>query len=183
MNLQKAQESVQDREVLNLGCGAKKMPGALNVDSRAEIQPDLVLDLDKRPWPLPSDQFREVHAYDVMEHLENVIGTLEELHRICKPGAIIHITVPHFSCANAFTDPTHRHYFGHQSFHYLTGEHEHGHYSHVRFRRRETKLWFRPSLVNRFAQRLANARPEKYEARWAWIFPAWFLSAKLEVVK
>lgn len=176
-------EALQARDVLNLGCGAKKLASAINVDSVAEVDPDLVIDLDQRPWPLPDDHFREVHAYDVLEHLTNVIGTLEELHRICRAGAIIHITVPHFSSANAFTDPTHKHYFGHQSFHYVTGEHVHGHYSAARFRRIHTKIMFHPSMTNKIVHRLANARPAAYEERWAWMFPAWYIHAELEVLK
>jgi hypothetical protein len=124
-----------------------------------------------------------VHAYDVIEHLQDVLKPFEELHRICLPNARIYVTVPHFSCANAFTDPTHRHYFGYQSFHYLTGEHQHGHYSDVRFRRRETKIVFQPTLANKVVHRLANTWPIDYESRWAWMFPAWFLFVHLEVVK
>jgi SAM-dependent methyltransferase len=170
-------------DVLNLGCGAKKMAGALNVDSQKSIGPDVVIDLNARPWPLPSGQFREIHAYDVIEHLDDVVASLEEIHRVGRPGAVVHLTVPHFSSANAFTDPTHKHYFGEQSFHYLTGEHEHGHYTQVRFRRLETKLVFYPTLLNKVVHRLANARPVAYERRWAWMFPAWFLFARLEVMK
>jgi 2-polyprenyl-3-methyl-5-hydroxy-6-metoxy-1,4-benzoquinol methylase len=44
-----------------------------------------------------------VHAYDVLEHVDDVAETLEEIHRICRPGASLHVTVPHFSSANAFT--------------------------------------------------------------------------------
>ncbi len=172
-----------DRKVLHLGSGKKYRADAVNVDSREEVHPDIVLDLDKRPWPFADSAFREVHAYDVLEHLSDVVGTLEEIHRVCENGAIVKLTVPHFSCANAFTDPTHRHYFGHQSFHYLTGEHEHDHYTSVRFRRRVTQIVFEQSPLNRLVRRLANARPSAYEKRWAWMFPAWFLYAELEVVK
>ena len=92
--------------------------------------------------------------------------------------------MPHFSCANAFTDPTHRHYFGYQSLHYVTDEHGHSHYSQlVRFRRLETKILFYPSLANKLVHRLANARPLAYEKRWAWMFPAWYLYYRISVVK
>jgi len=37
--------------------------------------------------------------------------------------------------------------------------------------------------VNRLVFRLANRFPERYERRWAWMFPAWFLYYELEVVK
>ncbi|MGH7282615.1 MAG: hypothetical protein ACRELY_13900 [Polyangiaceae bacterium] len=122
-------------------------------------------------------------AHDVVEHLDDVIGTMEEVHRVCRRGASVKITVPHFSSSNAFTDPTHQHYFGYESFHYLTGEHAHSHYTKSRFRRRVTSIIFRPSIVNRAVMRFAAKFPEAYEQRWAWVFPAWFLYVELEVIK
>src|SRR4051794_35623049 len=91
-------------QVLNLGSGARKIPGAVNVDLTDRTQPDLVHDLNRRPWPLGDDQFLEVHADDILEHLDDVVGTLEEIHRVCRAGAKVSITVPHFSSANAFID-------------------------------------------------------------------------------
>jgi hypothetical protein len=170
-------------DVLNLGCGAKKLPAALNVDAVDTVRPDRVIDLNARPWPLPTGRFREIHAYDVVEHLDDVVGTFEEIHRVGRAGAVVYVTVPHFSSANAFTDPTHKHYFGEQSFHYLTGEHEHAHYTRVRFRRLESRVVFQPTLLNKAVSRLANARPAAYEQRWAWMFPAWFLFVRLEILK
>jgi len=175
--------ALMTRSVLNLGCGRKHLPNAVNLDITPDTNPDVVHDLNRRPWPFPDGRFDEVHAYDVFEHLEDVIGTMEEVHRICRPGAVVRITVPHFSCANAFTDPTHRHYFGWFSFHYVTGEHQFSFYTRSRFRRRTSSITFYPSLINRLVGRLANRSPEGYERRWAWMFPAWFLYFELEVVK
>ena len=73
---------------------------------------DVVHDLNCIPWPFADDTFEEVHAYDVLEHLEDVVRALEEIHRVSRHGATVHVTVPHFSSANAFTDVTHRHWFG-----------------------------------------------------------------------
>jgi hypothetical protein len=42
---------------------------------------------------------------------------------------------------------------------------------------------FASGLVNRIVARLANRYPRQYESRWAWIFPAWFISFELKVVK
>jgi hypothetical protein len=36
-------------EVLNLGCGRKRMDGAINLDRIADTQPDLVHDLNRMP--------------------------------------------------------------------------------------------------------------------------------------
>jgi SAM-dependent methyltransferase len=169
--------------ILNLGAGKKRRSDAINVDLVPHTNPELVWDLNRQPWPLPSDHFEEVLAHDVIEHLDNVISTMEEIHRVCAPGAIVRITLPHFSCANAFTDPTHRHYFSWSSFHYFTGENQWEFYTGCRFKRVASHLYFYPTLVNKLVWRLANRYPESYERRWAWIFPAWFLSFELEVVK
>ncbi len=171
------------KQILNLGCGNKHLPDAINLDITADTKPDVVHNLNQRPWPFPDGQFQQVCAYDVVEHLDDVIGSMEEIHRICRPGAIVRITLPHFSCSNAFTDPTHRHYFSIFSFNYVTGEHQFSFYTRSRFKSRQKRIIFYPTLLNKIIWRLANRYPQAYEHRWAWMFPAWYLSFELEVIK
>jgi SAM-dependent methyltransferase len=171
------------RQILNLGSGRKPHPEAVNLDVTPDTGPDVVHDLNRVPWPFPPDRFSEVLAYDVIEHLENVVAAMEEIHRVCRNGAVVRITLPHFSSANAFTDPTHRHYFGYFSFDCFSDESAISFYTRARFRYRSRQLWFYPSLVNKLIWRLARRFPAIYERRWAWIFPAWFLQIELEVVK
>jgi SAM-dependent methyltransferase len=171
------------KTALNLGNGKKRIEDAVNLDITAETNPDVVHDLNQRPWPFANDAFEKVFAYDVIEHLENIPATMEEIQRICRPGAIVRITVPHFSSANAFTDPTHRHFFSKFSMDYFTTGHPTEFYSQARFLVRAAQIQFYPTLVNKLVHRLANRFPEKYEQRWAWIFPAWFMFYELEVVK
>lgn len=169
--------------VLHLGSGLKRIEGAVNVDLRAATRPDVVHNLDSRPWPFEDAAFDEILAYDVVEHLEDVVAVMEEIHRVAAHGAVLKLTVPHFSSANAFTDITHRHWFSWFSFHYFTGENEFPFYTSARFRRRVSQLIFASTLLNKLTWRLANRWPAAYERRWAWIFPAWFLYFELEVVK
>ena len=171
------------RDTLNLGCGRKLMDAAVNLDVSPDVGADVVHDLARLPWPLPSDAFVSVHAYDVIEHLENVVGAMEEIHRVCRTGARVHITVPHYSSATAYRDPTHRHQFGCFSFDYFAAGHELAFYSAARFKRHRAQIVFYPTLVNKIVHRLANKNPAAYEQRWAWMFPAWFLSIELEVLK
>jgi SAM-dependent methyltransferase len=171
------------RSTLNLGCGCKRAADAVNLDITSDTNPDVVHDLNVKPWPFPDNRFREVIAYDVIEHLDDVIQTMEEIHRVCCHGAIVKITVPHFSCANAYTDPTHRHYFGRFSFNYVSGENALTFYTRAIFTRRASEIIFSPSTVNKLIRRVANRYAASYEQRWAWIFPAWFLYFELEVVK
>lgn len=171
------------RETLNLGCGLKPSAEAVNLDITSETNPDVVHDLNQLPWPFPDNHFREVLAYDVVEHLDDFIATMEEIHRVCRDKAVVRITVPHFSCANAFTDPTHRRCFGYFSLDYVTGESEIQFYTRARFKKLASRMIFYPSLLNKLVWRLANRYPAAYERRWAWVFPAWHLYFELEVQK
>lgn len=167
---------------INLGCGQKPLPDCLNVDFSPRAAFDQRVDLNQYPWPFADGAFDQVHALDVVEHLESSIRCFQEIHRISSHGAIVHITVPHVSCLNAFTDPSHRSHFTFSTFDYFlpgapfapeTGD----------FEILSRKLFFRPSLWNKFVWRLANRFPQRYERRWAWIFPAWFMEVKLLVKK
>ena len=178
-----ALKAAEEKTILNLGCGNKKFADALNLDVTARTNPDLIHNLNHYPWPVPNNFFTEVRAYDVIEHLDDILATMEEIHRVCRHGAIVQITVPHYSCANAFTDPTHQHYFGFSSMFYFTEGNATRFYSTARFRIRKTTLVFQPTLMNKLIWRLANRFPEAYEQRWAWIFPAWYLHYQLEVLK
>jgi SAM-dependent methyltransferase len=172
-----------NQRILNLGCGRVKVDNAVNVDIAASVRPDIVLDLDKRPWPLSDNHFDEVIAFDVIEHCTDVVAVMEEIHRVATAGAIVKITVPHFSCANAFVDPTHKHQFGQGSFDFFTAEHELSFRSHARYRRQLGRIIFARTALNKIVWRLANRYAAEYERRWAWMFPAWYLYFELEVMK
>ena len=52
-----------------------------------------------------------------------------------------------------------------------------------RFRYRARQLIFTRGVLNRVVARLAKRWPARYEQRWAWLFPAWFIYVELAVVK
>jgi len=168
---------------LNLGSGRQYRPGAVNVDVTSDTSPDVVHDLNLRPWPFADDRFEHVIATDVIEHLSDTIATLAELHRVCADGARVELVVPHFSSDGAFTDPTHRRYFGAFTFDYFSESHSNNFYSPARFEVERRLIVFRPTLANKIVARLANRFPRAWEQRWAWIFPAWFLAITLRVSK
>jgi ubiquinone/menaquinone biosynthesis C-methylase UbiE len=153
------------------------------IDVRPAVVPDILHDLNDMPWPLPGNSFDEVRCYDVLKHLKDIVAVMEEIHRVGKPGAKVHITTPHFSSANSYTDPTHLHHLGLYSFDYFTGDNRLSFYTGVRFKKLVTHLVFRPIWKNKLIWRLAKRYPTFYEGHLAWIFPAWFMSVELEVVK
>jgi SAM-dependent methyltransferase len=93
---------------LDLGCGKDKLPGAVGIDANPRSDADIIHDLDVRPWPLPDSTFDYVRAQDVMEHVSDFVGVMEEIFRICRDQAVIEVRMPFMSSLNFATDPTHR---------------------------------------------------------------------------
>jgi SAM-dependent methyltransferase len=168
--------------VLDVGCGRAKWPGAVGLDRSPDTDADVVADLDVFPYPLADDAFDQVLCQDVIEHVAEPIRMMEELHRVGRPGARIHLRTPHFSSVLAYGDPTHRHYFSTLAIRSLA-EPRFAHYTEVRFRVLHVTLdLWAPWRVLRI-DRLANAQPELYEKYLAFRFPAMNIRAELEVVK
>jgi SAM-dependent methyltransferase len=170
--------------ILELGAGRTRSgPGVVTLDRAASTAPDVVHDINVVPWPLETSAFDVIRCYDVVEHLDNLLAVMEEIHRVGAPGARVEITTPHYSSANSWTDPTHRQHLGVRSFDYFTDGHPLNFYSHARFAVLERRIRFRNTLKGRLAEQLANRRPEFYEEHLAWMLPAFFLWFVLEVRK
>ena len=105
--------------ILDVGCGSKKVPGAIGIDVNPNSSADQIHDLNVIPYPYANDTFDAIVCDNCLEHLENVVAVMEELHRIAKPSASVKIIVPFYASRYAHTDPTHRHSFGWRSFDYF----------------------------------------------------------------
>ena len=96
---------------LNLGCGASRMPGFLNVDGEAACKPDMVWNLEQTPWPWADNSVDTITMVHVLEHLgrdpQVYLSIIKEMWRVCVDGAIVHIVVPHHRHDNFYSDPTH----------------------------------------------------------------------------
>ncbi len=168
---------------MDLGAGAVvRAPGAIRADRARAVRPDVVLDA-ARDLPFRTGSLDRIYCFDLVEHIDDVPRLMAEIHRSLRPGGRLLITTPHFSCANAHTDPTHRHQFGWRSFDYFTTEHELRYYSRAAFRVARRVLRFHGGVVDAVMRRMANRWPDFYEHRLAWVFPAWYLEVELEAVK
>jgi SAM-dependent methyltransferase len=98
-------------KALDVGCGGRKLPGAVGMDSLALPGVDIVHDMHQTPWPFPDQSFDLIFFNHVLEHAVDVVKTMDEVHRILKPGGHVVIQVPYFRSVDAFTDPTHKHFF------------------------------------------------------------------------
>jgi predicted SAM-dependent methyltransferase len=135
--------------ILDVGCGPNKFPGAIGVDMNPATAADVLCHLDRGGLPFRDDSFDQVRAVHVIEHVADVIGTMEEFHRVTRPGGTIFVVTPHYTDSNSFCDPTHRWHLNSYSFvfFYPTGLHgNESWYTRARLReRRQTvrllRLW------------------------------------------
>ncbi len=175
-------------EILDLGCGTRKRSGAIGVDSNPATHPDILHNLDQFPYPFADSRFDEVYLDNVLEHLENVISVVEELHRITKPGGMVKIIVPYFRSRWAFIDPTHKNFFTADSFSYFDPSHSHSKvypYSIARFQI-EKKIFnetIRRGIFMTIIKTLANVWPWRYEKYLSHVLPLDDLSFYLRVIK
>ncbi len=100
---------------LNIGCGNDIRPGFINCDKVHIPGIDRIVDLDDT-LPFESASVDEIILMDVLEHVEDVIKTVEELHRILKKGGLIYARVPYWNSWAAYADPTHKRGFHEFSF-------------------------------------------------------------------
>jgi SAM-dependent methyltransferase len=121
---------------LLVGCGlnrTRRIPwgnrtewsGLVTLDMNPDHKPDVLHDLTKRPLPFDDDQFDEIHAYDVLEHLgqqgdwRTFFAEWNEWYRILKPDGVLCGISPRWDSPWLFGDPGHTRFIGTESFVYL----------------------------------------------------------------
>lgn len=125
---------------LNIGCGAFKKEGFINLDYDPRTQPDVIHNLNEFPYPFSDDQFSLIEADHVLEHIEDPFKAMKEVHRILKPNGKLIIKVPHFS--RGFTHPEHKRGFD-VSFPYYFNPTFKGGYAGCEFKTQRVHLkWF-----------------------------------------
>jgi SAM-dependent methyltransferase len=105
---------------LDLGCGQRPREGYIGVD----LYPGsaVVQDLQKFPWPWKEGSVDEVYSSHLVEHLPDLIGFMNEVHRILKPGGICELRHPYCMNVRAFQDPTHVRFIPEQTWYYFNLE-------------------------------------------------------------
>jgi SAM-dependent methyltransferase len=174
-------------KTLDVGCGNDKILGAVGIDLVPGPQIDIVHDLDRMPWPVETSSFDVIRLWSVMEHLHDLVAVMEEVHRVARPGAIVLIGTPHFSSANAYTDPTHVHFLSGRFLDYFVEGTEmsghYGFYSKVRFRLLERRVTLSPFWARLRMTRLMNRMLPLYETYLCGIIRGADVQLKLSVVK
>lgn len=176
---------------IDFGCGTSKKQGFIGVDIIQLPGVDVVHNLDQFPYPFEDNEIEEVWMDQVLEHLKEPMLVVEELYRICKNDAVIHIGVPYFRSLYAAIDPTHRNFFSVYWFSYFDPSHPFNaryQYSAAKFsiqgiefdrEWKQSKMGFLKKQLVNYAER----NPVGYETRWSHILPLNSLTFHLKVIK
>lgn len=115
---------------LNMGCGYKKMEGYINIDNEKAVNPDLLLDLTKTPYPFKENSITDINARFVLEHFrkDKVLKILDEWYRISKDGAIWDLNLPFYN-NRQITNLDHYSAYDFNSFDFLNPKHHRNYYS------------------------------------------------------
>lgn len=173
--------------ILDVGCGIKKYPGAVGIDRLAGTAADIIHDLDQFPWPIENSSFEEIRLIHVIEHVDDVIRTMEELHRVGRNGAKVFIVTPHYTDFSSFCDPTHKWHLNSYSLRYFGADNAgFGYYSQIKFREISTKVKLLALWRYMGFQLLVNAFP-RFRRFWehylCFVIRGKVIEWELEVVK
>lgn len=116
---------------LDIGCGKSKQEGFIGMDIARLENVDVLGSMNN--IPLKNSSVDEVFMHFILEHSDNVLLTMKELHRVCKNGGIVLLSVPYYNSPDSFRDPTHKAFFTERSMEYFTEGKDFGYYTNVRF--------------------------------------------------
>lgn len=120
--------------VLNLGSGKDWRKDCLNADSQAAKNPDWVVDISRVKFgeligtrfgdlKIRPAMFDQILAFDVLEHIPDLVSAMTNCKDLLKTGGQMHIHVPYDLSLGAWQDPTHVRAFNENSWRYYTDWH------------------------------------------------------------
>jgi len=174
---------------VDIGCGKNKKQGFVGIDQFPGKEVDIVCNINKK-IKLKDNSVSILYSHHVLEHVESLEKTMEEIYRICKKNSIVIIEVPHFSGRGAFYE-FHRRFFRCNSFEdFEQKEKDMFTTNKVKIkiigkRLRFLKRWYYPwnfivePLIN-FSEKFCIIYEETFLKN---LFPAYDLQFKMKIIK
>lgn len=112
---------------LNIGSGRQVIAGFLNIDitqivtNNGKKLVDFVLDVSKQRLPFADNSVDEIICDNTLEHLDDMIFAMNEMHRVLKKDGILRGGVPLCGTTVHWKDPTHKRCFVKETFSYFCG--------------------------------------------------------------
>lgn len=117
---------------LDLACGQRKREGFTGVDIAKADGVDIVYDLSKFPWEfLEDNSVDEIFSSHFIEHVDDLIPFMEEIHRVLKPAefdpnlpnkpvkGFATFIAPYHQSTRCWQDPTHKQAISERTFLYF----------------------------------------------------------------
>lgn len=94
---------------LDIGCGQFRQKGFIGMDLERHKNIDITHDIQKFPWPVPSNVCYQILFSHVWEHIEpkHRFRVMDELWRICRWDGQLLIAAPHAGSYLADAHPAH----------------------------------------------------------------------------
>lgn len=118
---------------INIGSGKNWRASYLNIDINDYWKPDIVADISNEfllnkvvetarfgSITIEEGSFDEIIAYDVLEHIRELISAMTMCLKLLKVGGVFKIKVPYDLSCGAWQDPTHVRAFNERSWLYYT---------------------------------------------------------------
>jgi SAM-dependent methyltransferase len=119
-------------DTLNIGCGTlNRERDDINLDYSLRCFPSVCAKAEQLPFK--DESFSVVKAYHVLEHIPDIVSTINECWRVLKNGGTLKIGVPLFPSVGSVADPTHVRYFIPETFEYFTEKGKLGGLKHTFF--------------------------------------------------
>lgn len=175
-------------------CKDQEPKSLFKLDQDAYPGIDIVADLNHPLHLIPDGIVDYIYTRHTLEHIQNLIGLMEEIHRIISKDGIVNIVVPHYSNTYGHSDPTHVRLFGVGSMYYFCNDHNQplrkvpSFYSKARFKVIRIRLrfyredWF-DNLLAPLLEKIVNRSYKSqvfYERHFSYLFPAWEIKYQLK---
>ena len=166
-----------DIKILDIGCGKRKVAGAIGIDFNGNLSADVIHNLNQFPYPFQENEFDEIYIGSALFLLDNPVLVMEEVYRICKKQAKVVIVQPYFRSVWNYVDPWVKNYGTVHSFAFydpndpICKRYE---YSTARFE--TVSIIFdehheNPSIIRKLVIKFANRFPRRYEIYLSHFFP------------
>ncbi len=176
------------RKALDVGCGRRKLKGAVGLDISQKSEAEIICDFNQIPWPLGENSFDLILLNQALEHGCDIFKILGEVYRVARPGARVIIQVPFFRSPDASADPTHRHFFTSRSLDFVIIGEKLSQAGYVDFQFKRVGFWYgwphksKNPFVGLF-KKIIHHSPDFYDKFLSLILPVECLTWELEVIK
>ena len=104
---------------VDLGCGKKKQPGFVGIDRFPLPGVDIVADMN-RGLPLTDNSVDYLVASHSLEHVDDLLLTMQEIYRVCKHRALVCVVAPYYHTSANMANPFHKQVFNEHSPRFFT---------------------------------------------------------------